>query len=78
MQRFLIVALFFIIFIDKVKMSLENLIKKYDETNEALIFVNNLVTENEEEQFEKFEMLVNLTLKLQTISKEILKINKNK
>ena len=58
-------------------MSLENLIKKYDETNEALIFVNNLVTENEEEQFEKFEMLVNLTLKLQTISKEILKINKN-
>jgi len=43
---------FFIIFIDKVKMSLENLIKKYDETNEALIFVNNLVTENEEEQFE--------------------------
>lgn len=58
-------------------MSLENLIKKYDETNEALIFVNNLITENEEEQFEKFEMLVNLTLNLQTISKEILKINKN-
>lgn len=58
-------------------MSLENLIKKYDETSDALIFVNNLVTENEQEQLEKFEMLVNLTLNLQTISKEILKLNKN-
>lgn len=54
-----------------------DLYKKYDEISEAIIFVHSLVTENEIEVLEKFDMLLNLTLQLKNIS-NIIEKNKNK
>jgi hypothetical protein len=54
-----------------------DLYKKYDDVSNAILFINSLVTENEMEELEKFDMLITLTLKLKNIS-NIIEKTKNK